>query len=170
MLRAHCGYMLDTNVFNTLSKETISLETSCEALLVATHVQADELRNTRNPVLQQQLLRTFEEITPELISTSSAAWDVSDWDGACWSDDDGVFENMLKRVIELDDASKEKKSIQNQQRDALIAETALKRNLVLVSTDSRLRTVMEEFGGAAISLNEFLTGNDTRSVSRKPAT
>jgi hypothetical protein len=47
-----------------------------------------------------------------------------------------------------------KKRSPNQERDAQIAETAIKGGLTLVSEDKNLRDVVQSFGGKAISLTE----------------
>lgn len=52
-----------------------------------------------------------------------------------------------------------KKRFENQTRDALIAETCIKSNLILVSDDETLRKLMLEFNGHAINLEQFLKGD-----------
>lgn len=63
---------------------------------------------------------------------------------------------MLKRLCELDAATKKKhRDPYNPSRDVLIAETAIKEGLTLVSGDGNLRQVVSEFGGCAVSLEEL---------------
>ena len=150
-------YMLDTNVFNRVLDNHLAVDDFRSVPLVTTHVQADELRNTGTTARKNALLAIFEEIAPEATPTRSAVFDVSRWDEACWSDEDGVFEKMLCRLKELDDASIKKKKKKkpkefNQERDILMAETAMKNELTLVSNDENLRLVTTEFGGNAITL------------------
>jgi len=152
------GYMLDTNVFNAVLKEQLSIENFKGIPLFATHIQADELRATRTRAIADQLLLVFQVIAPNNTPTRSAVWDVSAWGEACWSDDDGLFEKMLSRLQVLDKAAKKRSSPRNQRCDILIAETAVKDNLTLVTDDQNLRCVAEEFGGEAMTLANFIRG------------
>ena len=60
------------------------------------------------------------------------------------------FENSTPRV------RKKHRDELNPLRDVLIAETALKNDLVFVSEDRNLRTVVEEFGGVAMDIATML--------------
>ena len=165
--------MFDTNVFNRILDGQLSIETSRgDIIAYATHIQRDEINNTKNPDRRGQLLKVFHEeiIDSEptssfslgtsrldearlagdrVLPTSSAAWDTSRWDQASWGDEDNIFESMKG---ELDALNRGKK---NNVQDILIAETALKRGLTLVTDDSHLRTVIMKFGGHALSVAEF---------------
>jgi hypothetical protein len=74
-------------------------------------------------------------------------WDVSKWD-QCKSGDGKLFGRMIERLRELDPT---RKKSANQQRDILIAETAIKLGAILISGDENLRQVVAEFGGYAIA-------------------
>ena len=150
--------MLDTNLFNDVLSESVPVKTFCELRLFATHVQADELRATKNLERRNALLSVFKDIEPENVVTRSAVWNVTAWNQANWSKDDGVFEKMLARLKELDAASKKKRPLANQQCDILIAETAVKNGLTLVTGDRNLRVVTSEFGGRAVTLAELQNG------------
>ena len=64
-------YMLDTNVFNHLLKE-IQLPRICHsALLLATHIQMDEIAATKNCKQKARLTTVFEKINPEKEATAS---------------------------------------------------------------------------------------------------
>jgi len=165
--------MFDTNVFNRILDGQLSIEASRGPLVAyATHIQRDEILNTKDPNRRAQLLRVFHEKTSEseptssfslgtsrldearlagdrVIPTSSAVWDASSWDEASWGDADNIFDSMK---VELDDLNRGKK---NNIQDILIAETALKKRLTLVTDDSDLRTVLMKFGGRALSVAEF---------------
>jgi predicted nucleic acid-binding protein len=73
-------------------------------------------------------------------------WDISKWDEAKWTAEDELFDGMLTRLIELDGKDRG----DNQRRDILIAETATKNGLILLSADRNLRMVTTEFGGRAM--------------------
>lgn len=156
MLNPNVGYMLDTNIFNTVVDEQFSTDCFNSIRLLATHIQEDELRDTKNQTRRNELLRMFEIIDAGRVATRSAVWDISLWDQACWSDDDGLFEKMLTRLQALDKQSRKKCKSENQQRDILIAETCVKERHTLVSDDQNLRRVMIEFGNEAITLADLL--------------
>jgi predicted nucleic acid-binding protein len=64
---------------------------------------------------------------------------------------------MRTRLVALDEAGKaRKKSPMNQARDILIAGTAIRNKLTLVSGDSNLQRVTIEFGGRAIDREQFM--------------
>jgi predicted nucleic acid-binding protein len=150
------GYLLDTNLFNAALDGKISLEELRGLSLFATHVQADELRNTKNSERAERLLVALKEIAPNRILTRSAVYDVNRYDEARYSDDDGVFEKMLARLKQLDvEQGKKPRDWANQPRDILTAETAIKDGLTLVTNDANLRRVTTEFGGSAITTAEL---------------
>jgi hypothetical protein len=122
----------------------------------AAHIQRNELQQTPDPDLRRELMDTLNELGAESVATSSAVFDVSDWDEACWSDDDEVYERLLERVRQLDRVKRKSIRFPNQERDALLAETAIKRNLVFVTKDPRLAQAVTEFGGQAFLLHDFI--------------
>ncbi len=141
------GYMLDTTEFNAVAKGYVDISAYAGKRLFATHVQLDELNNARPEEKRARLLAAFDEIAPEKLLTESGVWGiVSRWGEFKWSAGDGVFKRMLSRLEELDG----EKRYPNQHRDILIAETAIKNGLTLVSDDRRLRKVTEEFGGETL--------------------
>lgn len=158
-------YMLDTNVFNHVLDGKIDAARLAARDLVATHVQYDELEQTKDESRRAALLAVFHKLTPEqavtasavagvsvaggasasgskVVPTESMVWNVSRWDQAKWGADDGLFEAMR---TELDALNKRKK---NNAQDILIAETAAKNGWVLVTSDSDLFAVVTKYGGA----------------------
>ncbi len=148
------SYMLDTTLFNSVLNREISAASFAGLRLLATGIQASELRATKCPQRRAGLLATFEEINPAVAPASSFAFDVegAGLDQAYWNDGSGNFQKMLDRLRELDPKSKDPL---NQLRDILIAETAIKNGATLVSGDKRLRQVVLEFGGRAIDHPSF---------------
>jgi predicted nucleic acid-binding protein len=67
-----------------------------------------------------------------------------------------LYNNMLKRLKELDEKAKKEKPPENQIRDILIAFTSIKNSLILVTEDENLKTVVREFQGYAITFEQFL--------------
>jgi zinc-finger of transposase IS204/IS1001/IS1096/IS1165/Transposase len=142
------------------SEEKISAAAFAGRRLLVIGVQADELRATRKPTRQAALLAKFEEIKPTSMLASSFAWGIegAGWNQACWNDRSGNYEKMLDRLRQLDGKSgKKSRDPLNQDRDILIAETAITNHAILVSGDENLRQVVSDFGGGAIATNQFET-------------
>ena len=131
------AYMLDTNVFDRVLDGKISLSSFGGRRLLATGIQRDELSKAKEP-RRTALLATFEAINPEVALASSFAFDIegAGFNQAYWNDGSGNFEKMRKRLQELDPKAKK---FLNQERDILIAETAIKNEATLVSDDRNLR-------------------------------
>jgi hypothetical protein len=140
------GYMLDTTEFNAVAKGYVDVSSYAGMRLFATHVQLDELNNTRSEEMRAQLLAVFNEVAPEKLLTESGFWGVSNWGECKWSARDGISIKMLARLGELDGEER----YPNQHRDILIVETAIKNGLTLISGDRNLRDVTAEFGGKVI--------------------
>ncbi len=158
--------MLDTVVFNRVVEGKIFIESNAPLRLLATRVQMAELRATRSTEKRENLLAVFAEIAPEVVLTSSFAFDIegAGFDEAYWNDGSRNFERMLGRLRELD-AKKGKgagKDGLGQERDVLIAETAIKNHAILVTEDANLRQVFSEFGGRAIDCQQFAREMATR--------
>jgi predicted nucleic acid-binding protein len=158
MADAESAYMLDTNVFNAACDGEIPVAAFSDRKMLAIGVQLAELRATKNSDRRTQLLEKFAKIDPKVMLAESFAFDIegAGWDQAKWNDGSGIFEKMLARLKELDAGGRKKpKDDRNQTRDILIAETALKLGATLVTGDANLRQVLVEFGGAALSREQF---------------
>ncbi|MGH8453869.1 MAG: type II toxin-antitoxin system VapC family toxin [Nevskiales bacterium] len=150
------GFMLDTTVFNHIlrDKPDISRLTTTGRLFV-THVQHDEIINTQDLNRRQALLEVFHTVPVEKLPTESAVWDVSKFDEAKWGAEDGLFQSLLDKL----NAKNKRKD--NNPSDILIAETAIRNGLTLVTDDSDLLEVVNEYGGKAVALADFLAAKDT---------
>jgi predicted nucleic acid-binding protein len=144
-------FMLDTNAFNrTLDSGIDPNLLSRRGALYVTHIQLNELQNTKKPPERlDQLLRVFDSVEQESIPTSAAVWDVSEWGGAEYGSAGGNYDKMLARLNQLNGGKR------GNTRDILIAVTALKHGHTLVTDDDDLKTVFLEFGGNAESFLEF---------------
>jgi predicted nucleic acid-binding protein len=155
--------MLDTNVFNDIHSGKIPLALFAGKRLLSTGIQEDELRNTKNQEKRDGLLAVFERVGPVVTLCASFALDIegAGFGQAYWNDGTGNVEKMRDRLRELDGGNKrhthltEEELRLNQERDILIAETAIKNGAVLVTGDKNLRRVVEEFGGRAVDFVEF---------------
>lgn len=144
--------MLDSNVFNRVLDGQIPLDEISSRPVFATHVQQDELEATTNIDRRKDLCAVFQSVGSEELPTETAVWDVSSWDKAKWSNNDGLYDSLLQVIHSLDNKNK---SAKNQIRDALIAETAIKKNLVLVTDDKNLAKAVSEQNGSVISFQKF---------------
>jgi rRNA-processing protein FCF1 len=95
-------------------------------------------------------------IGPQKLPTESSVWDISERDEAKWSADDGVFERLFSEITELDRQTGKATTKINRQRDAVIAETALKNGLILISNDRNLTAVSRNANISVMTLEEFL--------------
>ncbi|MGC1180884.1 MAG: hypothetical protein WA884_18130 [Methyloceanibacter sp.] len=158
MEKQECGYMFDTVIFNKFADGELWLRDIGHRRVIATHVQHDELSNTERTDRKNLLLAAFESVAPESLPTSSAVWDLSKWDKARWPSPGSIYNKLLAQIQLLDKKAKKKSHPGNQERDALIAETAIKERLVLVTNDASLGYAARAFGCKVITLEEFRRG------------
>jgi hypothetical protein len=145
--------MLDTNVFNRVVDGDVPLSAFNGRRLFATSVQITELSETPDVARRNELLSVFQTLSPEL-KIATAVWDDSELDCANWSEEDGLFENMLARLSELDRGKKKREF--NLSRDVRIAEEAIRASLTLVTDDLNVAAVTKAFGGIAIRSKDLL--------------
>jgi predicted nucleic acid-binding protein len=158
-------YMLDTNVFNDLLDQKISPLLFTGYRVIATGIQLDELKATERDERRTSLINVFNDVAPVPTPASSFCFDIegAGLDQAYWNDGTGRFEEMLASLRAIDGKDKGK----NQSRDILIAETAIKNGATLVTRDSNLRNVVAEFGGRAVSLEDFSVPVDQTVASSR---
>jgi predicted nucleic acid-binding protein len=134
-------YMLDTNIFNSLLDESTILENlPKDGQFIATAMQIWEISQTKNELKRQKLLDKFYEVGPEKVPTVSALWGVTSWNEGCY----GAGEHYQVILEKLNSKNKSKK---NNHIDALIAETAMSLNAVLITSDKDLCSVISNLGG-----------------------
>jgi predicted nucleic acid-binding protein len=138
-------YMLDTNVFNHVVEGKRPLETLMGRNLYATHVQIDELEKAP-PEKRADLLALFKSVGTQTIPTSTSLWGISKLGLCNLSSDPELFQSLLERIKELDRKAGKRKKCENQSKDALIAETAIKNDLILVTNDKNLTKAAREKG------------------------
>jgi rRNA-processing protein FCF1 len=155
------AFMLDTNVFNAVIDNKISLTAFKGRRLLVIGVQMAEAA-TKNAARRDALLAIAEEIKPTSVLASSFAFGIegAGFDQACWNDGSGAFQKCLIGSG-CSIKKKKKKGVDdlNPDRDILIAEAAIKNKAILVSNDNNLRQVVLEFMGTAITLTKFLEDN-----------
>jgi predicted nucleic acid-binding protein len=148
------GYMLDTTEFNAVMKGELPISAVSGQRLFATHIQLDQLNRTPCGETRAKLRAAFKDVAPKNLATESFAIGISRIGDAKLSAEDSDFKSMLARLKALDRAGKNRHM--NQCCDILIAETAIRNGLTLVSGDANLRKVTNEFGGRAIDREQFM--------------
>jgi predicted nucleic acid-binding protein len=142
--------MFDTNAFGKILK----MKSPYDLLAVkheyfVTHVQRDELDATTDDRTRSQLLTVFRTIPQSAIPTESAVFDFSRFDMAKFGDG-LVYSHLLKELNKRKPMEHE-----NNIKDALIAETAAKNGILLVTDDKALREVVLKMGGLAIDFSAY---------------
>ena len=137
-MRSAMKYVVDTNIFNKLVDGVIKPEElPDDGEFVATHIQMDELRHTKNEERRQSLLVKFDELIDEIVPTESFVLGTSRL-GQGKLGGGASFDGIK---ADLDSKNKGKA---NNSNDALIAEVAAKNGYTLLTADSDLYEVVQE--------------------------
>ena len=168
------GYMFDTNVFNRILDGVISLEALTDRCVAyATHVQRDEINNTKNPGRRAALAHVFDNVVgvqlptdsfvlgvsrldearlggERVVPTASGVYDVSRYGQAQYGTEDDLYSALKDRLDRINGNKP------NNVQDALIAETSIKEGHLLVTDDTDLAAVTKEYGAQCLSVSEFL--------------
>ena len=166
--------MFDTRAFNLMLDGPVAVEAlKGRVRAYATHIQRDEINNTKDSERRAALLQVFSDVVAEsvptdslvigvsrvvaarlggerVVPTASAVWDVSRWDQASWGANDNLYSTLK---ADLDKLNKNKR---NNVQDALIAKTSIKGLYVLITDDADLIEVTKRYGGRYLSLEELL--------------
>lgn len=142
------GFMFDTNIFNQILDDEIDCNLFSSINCFVTHIQNDEILATKDSDRRTDLVRIFLLIDKNTIPTETALFGLSRYGQAKYSDGE-LYKNFL-------DCLNDKKRKPNNNRDALIAETAIKNNFTLVTNDEALSMVMIEFGGDVCKLDQVI--------------
>ena len=157
-LRTKC--MFDTNIFNRVVDQDpptpIERLATCVEVY-ATPIQWHEIRKTCNAERKANLCCLFRELVQDeshsnrlcrVISTETTAWGESPWGSGQWTKNGELY-----RAIRAAMGKRERD--RNNPRDALIAETAIVHQLVLVTADGPLGEVARTFGAKCMSWEEL---------------
>jgi predicted nucleic acid-binding protein len=139
--------ILDTNVFDDLLSGRLSVQRllAITDKIFVTHIQLDELNMCPDSERRGRLLQCLIECAPRKIPTESFVVGFSRI-GSAKIGDGNLFENLHNGSLKSTN-------------DALIAETAFKNKMTLLTNDKRLYNKMISLGGEA-SLVENLFMND----------
>lgn len=143
-------YILDTNIFNRALDGQFDLGVLKSGVeLFATHIELNELENTKNPERRAALLEVFRIAGPEQIPTESAVWGISEWGAAKWTSDDNLYQPIVNALNEKNGGKP------NNAHDALIAETAIRNRLILVTEDGDLSEIASMYGAEVLGIEAF---------------
>lgn len=141
--------MFDTNIFDAILNSSIDIASfpkNCKYYV--THIQKDEIDAISTPEKQErkkQLLQTFEKINAENLPTESFILGKSRL-GMAKLGNGGLLDEL-------------RKGNPKHTKDALIGETAIKKDLILVTEDtSNFSSRVRSLGGAVINFEEFKAG------------
>lgn len=149
--------MFDTTIFNRVVEHGVPVENLIACVeAFATPLQWCEINRTDNSKKKEKLRRLFENLLQEetdsgdsrVVPTETTVFDVSPWDSGKFTPRDSLYSPILTA---LDDRKRHK----NNPWDALIAETAIKNDLILVTDDGPLREVAARFGAKCKSWNQL---------------
>lgn len=156
------SYVVDTNIFNKLLDGSINVTSlHKDGQFLVTHIQLDEINNTKDSERRAQLFLMFSKLRPEIVPTESFVWDVSRWDNGKFSD--GVLFKKLKQ--ELDTMNKSKL---NNVQDVLITEVVIVNGFTLLTSDRSLAEVVERQGWKSYLLQNNLISRSRERCEIEP--
>ena len=92
-------FMFDTNIFNRILDGNIDSKSfTNKGNYFVTHIQKNELQNTKNINRRKLLLTTFESIPQQTMPTESTVFGVSFCGEAKLSSKDNLYEPIRKRL------------------------------------------------------------------------
>ena len=165
--------MFDTNIFNHILDNEIKAEDLMgKGLFFITHIQEDEINNTKDEGRKKQLVGVFNIVGSNDVPTSSAVfgvskwgrakfganpissdsstWGVTQWDKKEWTKEDGLYRPIKEKLDRLN------KCKANNSKDSLIAETSIKNNFTLITHDKDLYSVTTFFHGSCANIYQVL--------------
>jgi len=142
-------FMFDTNVFDTILDGKIDVTIFPDNYeIFVTHIQRDEIEAINKPEKKgrkEKLLEYFKKLKQNNIPTESAVYGVSKYGGAKYTSDNNLIEELRKGNLQ-------------HTKDALIGETAIKNNFILVTNDSKFLKRVCSLGGKAVTFDHFIQG------------
>lgn len=133
-------YVVDTCILNNLVDGSIKPgDLPDDGILVASHVQIDEINKTKDEERRARLFLKFTTVIEDVVPTESTIIGVSRI-GHCKISDDELY-GRLK--VDLDRLNGGKR---NNIEDALIAEVAIKNDFKLLTADYQLQNVAQKHG------------------------
>ena len=141
--------MLDTTVFDDIVRGDIDpavVPLGCK--LLASYGQWQQLNRTHDSKRRALLVGLFTELDPTLRPSSAPVWHSGSFSA------EGLYATLFERLRPLDKGRR--KSNHQTRADVFIAQTAMLHHLVLVTDDPDLALMVQDTGGSAVCLAEFL--------------
>ena len=130
-------YVVDTSIVNKLVDGKIDpSELPTDGEFIASHIQIDELQNTKDADRRAQLRTRFVELGTGVVQTETIVFGTSKFGLAKFGD--GITFNAPRAALDARNHGKK-----NNSNDALIAETAIKNGFTLLTADHDLKVVAE---------------------------
>jgi predicted nucleic acid-binding protein len=145
--------MFDTNIFNAIVDSNTKIELNPNFNYYATEIQLIELRNTKNEQRRSELIKIFNLVEPKIIESKSAIWGKFPWGNR----DFGYVSQQYISMFTCLENIKKKRGNGN---DSLIAEIAIIRELILVTSDKDLENCFKLNSKKIMNFNEFLEFSD----------
>lgn len=140
------NFVLDTNVFNRVLDNKLSIEQLPPGRFFITHVQRDELDKTKDVVRRHALQEVLEAVDPARIPTASAIPGIALPGEATPSD--GNLHSRLRGALDVLNKAKP-----NNVYDALIGEVGIVHGFTLITADRDLAKVVNEHGGETLLIS-----------------
>lgn len=137
--------IFDSNVFDEFISGVLDINFIKEKKweVYITHIQIDEINNCGNSERRALLFNFMLEIRPFKSPTESFIIGTSRIGSAKLSGNDDIFEKLK---------AENPKHI----NDALIGETAIKNDLILITNDLKLKKKVIELGGNSLTVDELI--------------
>jgi predicted nucleic acid-binding protein len=135
--------MFDSNIFDDLVSGNMSLNlfNTANIKVYLTHIQIDEINNCKDLEKRAKLFLFMIELNPKKIATESFILGTSRIGSARLSDGN---------IIEILRGGNLKHT-----NDALIDETAIKNNLILITNDLTFQKKVEGLGGVVMNVKQL---------------
>jgi len=137
--------IFDSNIYDLIADGSLNINLLSEKKedfeLYITHIQIDEINQCPDKDKRARLFLFKSKLSPIVIPTESLILGTSRLGEARFGDGK-ILEEIRKENL-------------NNTKDALIGETAIKNNLLLVTEDNQLKKKLISLNGKAINLEEF---------------
>ena len=134
-------YVVDTCIINKLIDGKIDpANLPNNGDFIASHIQIDELNNTKDVERRAKLFLKFTKVIHEVVPTESFVLGISRFSESKF-DDVNMYTSIKTNLDSLNNGKK------NNPMDALIAEIAIKNKYTLLTTDKDLKEVVERLSG-----------------------
>jgi len=140
-------YVLDTNIFNRLADGAISRSNlPNDSEFIATHIQLDEINNTKDAERRARLLLVFVKMAPLIVPTETGVLGLSRLGE--FKLGEGQLYAGIKAKLDPMNANRT-----NNAQDALIAEVAINNGYGLITADKDLASVAGDNGAQVLFIS-----------------